>query len=392
MNTLLQTSNRTASTIAYYAAFVALGLVMSVLGPTLTGLADNTGSRLSEISYLFTARSLGYMIGALTTARFYDRLPGHLVMGVALLIVVGVLALMPVIPLLWLLTAVLLIAGIAQSTVDVGGNTLLLWLYQEKVTPYMNGLHFFFGVGAFISPIIIAQAVLISGDINWAFWTLALLILPIGLLILRLPSPASEQVEAAESENGINYRLIALVALFLLLYVGAEASFNGWIYTYAVSLELGSVTAAAYLTSAFWGALTAGRLAAIPLAAHIRPRLLILIGLIGCLVSMGLIWMGSGLATAVWVGTISLGFFMGPIFPTTLSFAERHTIITGQVTGWIFVGASLGGMTVPWLIGQFFESIGPQMLMIIVAVDLAVALIVYAGLMRVARKTRDSFQ
>ena len=35
------------------------------------------------------------------------------------------------------------------------------------------------------------------------------------------------------------------------------------------------------------------------------------------------------------------------IFPTTLSLAERHVTITGQVAGWFFVGASLGGMSLP---------------------------------------------
>jgi len=38
----------------------------------------------------------------------------------------------------------------------------------------MNALHFFFGVGAFVSPIIVAQAILMTGDITWAYWVLAL--------------------------------------------------------------------------------------------------------------------------------------------------------------------------------------------------------------------------
>ncbi len=85
------------------------------------------------------------------------------------------MALVPLIPRLWLLIAAMLVLGIAAGTVDVGGNTL-----------------------------------------------------------------------------------------FFFLYVGAEVGFGGWIFTYAVALDLGSETAAAYLTSAFWGALTFGRLLTIP--------------------------------------------------------------------------------------------------------------------------------
>jgi fucose permease len=61
---------------------------------------------------------------------------------------------------------------------------------------------------------------------------------------------------------------------------------------------------------------------------------------------------------------------MASIFPTTILLAERRMTVTGQVTGWFFVGASAGGMCLPWLIGQLFESIGPQVVMITLLVDL----------------------
>ena len=38
-----------------------------------------------------------------------------------------------------------------------------------------------------------------------------------------------------------------------------------------------------------------------------------------------------------------------------------------------FVGASLGSMTLPWLIGQLFESVGPQVTMLTILGDLLVA-------------------
>ena len=62
-----------------------------------------------------------------------------------------------------------------------------------------------------------------------------------------------------------------MIALLLFLFVAAEASYGGWVYTYALKLGIGSATTAAYLTSAFWGALTLGRLVSIPLAARFRP-------------------------------------------------------------------------------------------------------------------------
>ncbi len=60
--------------------------------------------------------------------------------------------------------------------------------------------------------------------------------------------------------------------LFLFFYVGAEITFGGWVYTYAVTLKLASAAGAAYLTSAFWLAFTVGRLISIPAATRFHAK------------------------------------------------------------------------------------------------------------------------
>lgn len=370
-----------ASTIGYYAAFIGLGLVSASLGPTLPGLAEHTRTHLGEISFLFTTRSLGYLGGSLLAGRIYDRMAGHPVMVWALLTMAATMALAPTLPVLWWLAAVLLLLGVAEGTLDVGGNTLLVWVHGSRVGPFMNGLHFFFGVGAFISPIIVAQAVLATGDITWAYWILALLLLPVALWLARLPSPAARSGPAGPSRGVENPRLVALIALFMILYVGAEVSFGGWIYTYATTLRLADVAAAAYLTSLFWGALTAGRLLAIPVAARLRPRTILLLDLLGCLASVGLILLFPRSSPIIWLGTFGTGFAMASIFPTVISWAERRITLNGNVTSWFFVGASLGAMSFPFLIGQLFDALGPRVTMVTILAVLAVATLVFAGLM-----------
>ena len=368
------------TTIGYYVAFVALGMTSASLGPTLPGLAEHTQTHLSEISYLFTARSLGYLLGSFQGGRLYDRVAGHPVMAILLLIMAVMMALVPSISLLWLLAAVLLILGMAEGAVDVGGNTLLVWVHRHKVGPFMNGLHFFFGVGAFLSPIIIAQVVLLSGDIAWAYRVLAVLILPVVAWLLRLPSPKAQVVSKDDPAGQVNRLLVVLIALFFFLYVGAEIGFGGWIFTYAVALDLGGEATAAYLNAAFWGALTLGRLLAIPISARFRPHSILLGDLVGCLASMGVILLWPNSLTAIWLGALGVGLSMASLFPTTLSLAERRMTITGQVTGWFLVGASAGGMFLPWLIGQLFESIGPRVTMSAIIIDLVVAVGVFAAL------------
>jgi len=379
----LDGANLIPTTVGYYYAFVILGLVGASLGPTLPGLAEHTGTHLGQISYLFTARSLGYLIGSFFGGRLYDRVPGHPLIAGVLTAAAVMMALAPVIPLLWLLAAVLLIVGLAEGALDVGGNTLLVWLHGRRVGPYMNGLHFFFGAGAFLSPIIVAQAVLFSGDITWAYWILAALMIPAAIWLARLPSPTpngSAQRDQASGRQRVDGPLVALIGLFFFLYVGAEVGFGGWIYTYAVALDLGDEASAAYLTSGFWGALTLGRLLGIPIAARLRPRIILLGDLVGCLISVGVILWRSDSLTATWLGTVGLGLFMASVFPTTLSLAERRMAITGRVNAWFFVGASTGGMVLPWLIGQLFESIGPRITMLAILINLTVAVGVYIAM------------
>lgn len=382
-------SRKLGQTYSYYFAFIAIGLTTASLGPTLPGLSDQTRSQLRDISFLFTARALGYMIGSFVGGRLYDRLPGHRTMAAAILLTSGLLALVPNVPMLLVLTAVLLGIGLMEGVIDVGGNTLIVWVHREKVGPYMNGLHFFYGVGAFLSPIIIAQALVFTGKFAWGYWMLALLLIPVMLRLLTQPSPAPIITRENIASARTNPTVLGLVILFFLLFAGAEQSFGGWIYTYSLSTNLTDITTAAYLNAAFWGALTVGRLISIPLAARVRPRVVLLADLSGALVGLIIILAGSNSLTLLWVGTLVFGFSMASAFPTMLTFAGRHMTITGRITGWFFVGASIGGMLVPWLIGQLFESAGPQSAIVTIFISLALALSVFVTvLLYLARREK----
>jgi FHS family Na+ dependent glucose MFS transporter 1 len=354
-----------ASTYAYYAAFVGLGLISASLGPTLPALAEQTSTELREISFLFATRSTGYLLGSLLGGRLYDRMQGHPVMALALLIMAAGMAASPVIPILWVLALVLWGIGVAEGTLDVGGNALLVWIHRARVGPYMNALHLFFGVGAFLSPIVVAQALLATGGIRWGYWSLALFAVPIALWLSRLNSPRHPVASASgEHPNAtVNWRLTALVMLFMALYVGGEVGVGGWLYTYAVEMGLADRTNAAYLTSTYWGAFMVGRLLSIPIAARFRPRLILATDLTGCLLSIGLLVLLPNSKWAVWAGAFGFGLFVASIFPTVITWAERRMDMSGLVTGMFLVGSSLGGIILPWLIGQLFDSFGPGITM-----------------------------
>ncbi len=359
------TNNKTAQTVAYFIAFAALGMAMASLGPTLPGLAQQTRSTVSDISFLFTVRSFGFLLGSLFGGRFYDRLPGHSVMAGTIVAVSAAMATMPLVDELPLLLTVMLVLGTAEGALGVGGNALMVWVHGSRVAPFMNALHFSYGVGGFISPLIIARTLSSNNAVRMPYFVLAVLILPAAILLLRLASPQSATVETEDRPSGgkSNYWLVFLIALLLCLYIGAEVSWGSWIYSYVLKLNIGNESMAAYLTSLFWGSLTIGRLLGVPIGARFRPRAILLADLAGCFVSIGIaiIWPTS--ITAITVATVCAGLSMASIYPTALTFAERRMRITGQITGFLIVGGSVGGMIVPLLIGQMFESIGPRVMM-----------------------------
>jgi len=369
--------------IGYFSTFISLGLATASLGPALPYFAENTQTQIGEVSILFSTKAGGYLIGSVLGGRLIDRLPGHLVVSLALLCIGITLALSPILPLLSLLAGLMFILGMVEGVIDVGGNAMLVWVHGREVGPFMNALHFFFGVGTFLAPIIIAQSVLHFGDISWGFWVIGVLMMPTAAWLFRVPSPRSP---GDDSEDGgrTNTGVLILVVLFLFLYVGAEIGFGGWIYTYALEQKLANETTAAYLTSAFWGTFTIGRLLSIPIAAAVRPRWILFSDLVGGALSLVLVLVFVNSDIMLWVGTMSFGLFIASVFPTIFSLAERRMTMTGKVTSWFFVGASAGGMFFPWLMGQLFERIKPSAIINVLLGNLVVAFLFYLVLMLVS--------
>jgi MFS transporter, FHS family, Na+ dependent glucose transporter 1 len=395
MKTSQEKSHRDIYYIATYGiCFIALGLGMSALGPMLPYLANQVSVSFAHISFLFTSSSLGYLLGSAGGGRLFDRFKGHQLMLIALLTMALTISLIPVSPYFVLLLAIMFIFGISQGMIDVGANVNLLWVFQGRVGPYMNALHFCFGVGAFLSPIILHNVMRWSGgQITWPFWTLALLSLPGILGLWSLSSPKNpEKDDIEQNPNSLNIRLVVLMVVLFFIYVGVEGGFGGWIFTYATETKIASETGASYMNSIFWGALTLGRLLSVPLARKIAPSRLLVGNFLLAIFFLGLILLFPLQPVMVWVASAGLGLALSSVFPTLLALGESRMKISGKVTGYFFFGSSLGGTLIPMLLGQIFEYIGSYYIMLalfgLTFVGLAVLFLVIANSNRVGEKVR----
>ncbi|GIY34516.1 major facilitator superfamily domain-containing protein 4A [Caerostris darwini] len=73
------------------------------------------------------------------------------------------MAIIPFCQALWILTFVLAVMGFFMGTIDTVANVSMIRIYGKDVSPFLQALHFFYGAGAFISPMI-AQPFLLSED------------------------------------------------------------------------------------------------------------------------------------------------------------------------------------------------------------------------------------
>lgn len=310
--------------VAYFSGFIVLGVSAALLGPTLNQLADNTGSTLSDISVLFTMRSMGYLIGAVLSAFLYERFGGHRVIAVAFIGAALSIFFTPSLPTLWLLSVVTLLSRTAGGIIDTGENTLIVWALGKRVGPYMNALHLTFGIGAFAAPLLAAWAMTQFGAINAAYWIVAALAVPLAIFMWGLPSPArpahqmakasTASAQAATPRPKTSTKPLILILLFYFLYVGGEVTMGSWLYNYALATQISDAVGAATVASAFWGAYTLGRLFSIPASLRWSPMQMLSIGAVSAVISAVFMWVVRGNLVLTWVAVIALGLAMASLF------------------------------------------------------------------------------
>jgi FHS family Na+ dependent glucose MFS transporter 1 len=146
--------------------------------------------------------------------------------------------------------------------------------------------------------------------------------------------------------------------VFLFVYVGAELGFGGWIHTYAgdVGFSDGGATA---ITAAFWASFSIGRVISIGLAHRLTSWTILVwscwIGLAGGVALVA----GDGEPAAVWTATVVLGLALAPQFAMAIAYAGEREPVSGATAARLIAAAGLGGLVLPWVVGQVLDAHGP---------------------------------
>jgi fucose permease len=124
---------------------------------------------------------------------------------------------------------------------------------------------------------------------------------------------------------------VIVITAFFFFYVGTEVGFGGWISTFALMGEQMTETEAAYGTSVFWVAITAGRLGGVFLSQRYTTMQQLNLQVPGCVASallMILFLLTKQLRILVYFGGLVFGLLMSSIFPLAMSIQTQFKMST----------------------------------------------------------------
>uniref|UniRef100_A0A8C6W8Q3 Sodium-dependent glucose transporter 1 n=1 Tax=Nannospalax galili TaxID=1026970 RepID=A0A8C6W8Q3_NANGA len=366
------------------------GMSVAILGPTFQDLATNVNRNISSLSLIFVGRASGFLCGSMIGGVLFDCINRFLLLGVSMVATTVGLYLIPFCKTAVLLIVTMSVFGASVGIVDTGANVLILALWGDKGGPHMQALHFSFALGAVVAPLVAKLAwgtaapaenhtepdfhpLMLNGsseatsdplfavpdDMNllWAYASIGTYILIVSVFLLALfckkHSRQQKSTASAQRSRRAKYHkaLLCLLFLFFFFYVGAEVTYGSYVFSFATTHVGMEESEAAGLNSIFWGTFAGCRGLAIFFAACLQPGTMIVLSNVGSLVSSLFLVLFDKNKLCLWIATSVYGASMATTFPSGVSWIEQYTSISGKSAAFFVIGASLGDMAIPAVIG-----------------------------------------
>lgn len=374
---------RTTPVPAYLIGFALIGIALSLAGPSLSHLRDRVNTTDGGIAWVFVGQSAGYIAGSIFAGHGLDSGRGHRRWIAAMVLSSASLALIAMAPSLLLLVIAFAVLGLACGLCDVSGNTLVMWSRPEGPGPLLNSLHLCFAIGAMVTPLLVNRSLHLVDSVWGVALPMVALTAVCASLMLPHPSPMRTRLATVERSHagGARTMHVAVICAFFFAYVAMETGFANWIHTYVEQIEYGDAGTATGVTSMFGFGFASGRMAAIWTARHVSSGWTVAITTGMSVVASVLFVIFDGPGLMLWIVTLLFGLTVAPQYASMLAYAESHLALSGRNTSAIVAASGIGGLLMPFIVGQLFDRVGPQSLppTVLVLAILTAAVAAYAG-------------
>ncbi|MDK8643623.1 MFS transporter [Niallia taxi] len=365
--------------VIIYLAFISLGLPDSLLGAAWPVMQSDLGVPLETAGFLFMMIAGGTIISSLVSGKVLKRFGTSKVTFVSVFMTAGALLGFQFAPSIAWLVLCAIPLGLGAGAVDTGLNDYVATNYKAH---HMSWLHCFWGVGATLGPVIMAQ--FISEGTSWRNGYLTISGIQFALvLILLITLPLWKKVthnnnNAASNEimetNAVRHeennelkplqvKGVKLALASFLFYCGVEATMGLWGSSFLVNVKGLSAAAAAQWVSLYYAGITVGRFITGFITFKMTNRAFIRSGQLIAAVGAIILFLPLPSIFSL-VGFIIIGLGLAPIFPcmlheTPTHFGKKHSqsIMGYQMavayTGTTFLPPMLGFISSYFTIGIF---------------------------------------
>ena len=348
-----------------YLIFISLGLPDSLLGSGWPTMQVAFGVPSSYAGYVSMAISFMTIISALISPRMIRRFHTKWIVIVSILLTVFGLLGFSFSTSYAMLFIFVIPYGLGAGAIDASVNHYVANNYSGSV---MNFLHCFYGVGAVISPNIMALALSKARWNEGYRWTAYIQMAILLVCILSLPLwKKNESSTEAEEETGAGIRealkvpgvILTLIAFYA--YCSGEATCFLWTSSYFAGVKEGlSDGLIASFGSLIFGGLMLGRLISGFVSNKLGDRLLIRIGIIVEMIGILLVLLPISHYLPAAIGFVVIGTGMGPVYPAIqhmapANFGKRNS---AAVIGLQMASAYVGSTFMPMVFGNLQQHIG----------------------------------
>ncbi len=359
-----------------YLIFISLGLPDSLLGSGWPKMQTAFDVPSSYAGYVSMTISFMTIISALLSPGIIKRFHTKWIVIVSIFMTILGLLGFSISKEYWMLFVIAVPYGLGAGAIDASVNHYVANHYSGSA---MNFLHCFYGVGAVISPYIMALALSRARWNEGYRWTAfvqtgILLVCILSLPLWKKTEEISDE-DAGRNSAGIRETIKVPGVIFTLIafyaYCSGEMTCFLWTPSYFAGTKAGlSDELIASFGSLIFGGLMLGRLISGFISDKLGDRLLIRIGIIVELIGITMVFIPKTHYMVAAVGFVVIGTGMGPIYPaiqhmTPVNFGKRYSAAAiGLQMASAYVGSTFMPMVFGLLQQRFRISIMPAYLLI----------------------------